>query len=120
MKNKVFIVFMEQIIMILVFSICAAICLNIFFYSQKVSEKSALKAEAALVAQNIADKLKAENGEFFESGIWKKEGSKFIKEENDFIAELEFIKESEDLKKAELTIKAGDEKLFTIPVAWRG
>ena len=59
MKNKAPLALMEQLIMILVFALAAALCLRLFVYSDQVSVNGAARDQAAAVVQNAAETLKA-------------------------------------------------------------
>ena len=63
MKNKTFLMLMEQLIMLLVFSLAAVICLRVFAYSLNVSSKNEAVSQAAVLAQNCAEELKRSYGE---------------------------------------------------------
>lgn len=65
MKSKAPLVMMEQMIMVLVFAIASALCLQTFVLSEKISEKNELLNRAALKAQNTAELLKASGPEQF-------------------------------------------------------
>lgn len=63
MKNRTSLVLMEQLIMILVFSLAAAACLGIFVKADEISRNTASRDEAVLIAQNAAEILKATSGD---------------------------------------------------------
>lgn len=58
MKNKEMLVLMEQLIMMLVFALAAALCLRIFVQAKTISEETARYEEAMIAAQNTAQALK--------------------------------------------------------------
>lgn len=60
MKSKAPLAMMEQIVMVLVFSLAAALCLQTFVLSGKISKKTEAKNRAAVEAQNVAETIKAE------------------------------------------------------------
>ena len=62
MKNKAPLALMEQLIMILVFALAAALCLRLFVYSDQVSVNGAARDQAAAVVQNAAETLKMSGG----------------------------------------------------------
>ena len=64
MKNKAPLPFMEQILMLLVFAITAALCLQGFAAANKISLQKARLGEAVLLAQNAAEILKATSGDY--------------------------------------------------------
>ena len=59
MKNKTSLLLMEQLVMILVFALCAALCLQCFVAADRISRETGLRDEAVLLAQNTAESLKA-------------------------------------------------------------
>lgn len=59
MKSKASLVLMEQLVMILVFALCAALCLQAFVGADRISQETARRDEAVLLAQNTAESLKA-------------------------------------------------------------
>ena len=59
MKNKTSLLLMEQLVMILVFALCAALCLQCFMAADRISRETGLRDEAVLLAQNTAESLKA-------------------------------------------------------------
>lgn len=59
MKNKASLLLMEQLVMILVFALCAALCLQCFVAADEISRETALRDRAVLLAQNTAECMKA-------------------------------------------------------------
>lgn len=60
MRSKAPLVMMEQIVMVLIFALAAALCLQIFVLSGKLSKQIEAENNAAIKAQNIAETIKAE------------------------------------------------------------
>ena len=58
MKSKAPLVMMEQIVMVLVFALAAALCLQTFVLSGKISKMTEVKNRAVLEAQNAAESMK--------------------------------------------------------------
>jgi len=59
MKSKAPLLMMEQIIMVLVFALAAALCLQTFVLSGKISKMTEAKNRAVVEAQNAAEQIKA-------------------------------------------------------------
>lgn len=59
MRSKAPLVLMEQIVMLLVFALAAAICLQAFVKSDQLSQASAARDQAVIMAQNTAEQLKS-------------------------------------------------------------
>lgn len=64
MKNKALLPLMEQLIMILVFALTAALCLQGFALASKASHRQENANLAALKLQNAAELLKSSSGDF--------------------------------------------------------
>lgn len=62
MKNKASLVLMEQLVMILVFALASALCLEIFVRAQEISQETARFDQAVVLAKNAAELLKATSG----------------------------------------------------------
>jgi len=60
MKSKAPLVMMEQIVMVLIFALAAALCLQTFVLSGKMSKETELVNKAVIEAQNVAERMKAE------------------------------------------------------------
>ena len=63
MKHKASLVLMEQLVMILVFALAAALCLQIFAKAVAISERNAHLDQAVILARNTAELLKATKGD---------------------------------------------------------
>ena len=59
MKSKAPLVMMEQIVMILVFALAAALCLQAFVLSDSMSREGQRRDKAVLLCQNLAEECKA-------------------------------------------------------------
>ena len=64
MRSKVPLAMMEQLVMVLVFALAAALCLQVFVLSDKTSLRNEARDRAVLEAQNTAEKLKSLRGDF--------------------------------------------------------
>ena len=64
MKSKAPLSLMEQLIMLLVFALAAALCLQVFVLSGKVSRSSETKSHAVTAVQNAAEVTKSCRGDF--------------------------------------------------------
>ena len=59
MKSKAPLVMMEQMVMILVFALAAALCLQAFVLSDSISRENQRRDRAVLLCQNLAEECKA-------------------------------------------------------------
>lgn len=66
MKNRTTLVLMEQLVMILVFALAAAVCLRLFVGADNLSRKTWLQDSAVVLAQNGAETVKATKGDLSE------------------------------------------------------
>ena len=57
MKSKAPLVLMEQLIMVLVFALAAALCLQTFVLSEQISKKTKAGNRATIEAQNVAESM---------------------------------------------------------------
>lgn len=60
MRSKAPLVMMEQIVMVLIFALAAALCLQTFVLSGKISKQTEAENRAAIEAQNAAETIKAQ------------------------------------------------------------
>ena len=63
MKNKAPLALMEQLIMLLVFALAAALCLQVFARSGSISRRCEEQAFAATAVQNVAETVKHHHGD---------------------------------------------------------
>jgi hypothetical protein len=61
MKNKAPLAMMEQLVMLLVFALAAALCVQVFVLADRTSRDSADRDRAVLEAQNLAEALKSDD-----------------------------------------------------------
>ena len=59
MKNKASLALMEQLMILLVFALCAALCLQAFVGADRIARENQARDEAIILAQNTAESLKA-------------------------------------------------------------
>ena len=62
MKSKAPLVLMEQIIMLLVFALAAAICLQAFIKADALSSANANRDKAVILAQSTAELIRSNEG----------------------------------------------------------
>lgn len=63
MKSKASLLLMEQLVMILVFALAAALCLQVFVKAGEISEETEHLDRAVILARNGAELLKATSGD---------------------------------------------------------
>ena len=118
MRSKTPLVLMEQLVMVLVFAMAAAICLQVFGLSDRLSKENEARAEAALLAQNTAEELKFSYGEVLLD--WEEADGIYYMEEEGYRVQVQAAEtEISGLRKVELQVLQEEEVLFEIPVAWQ-
>ena len=80
MKSKIPLPLMEQLIMVLVFALTSALCLQGFALANRLSGQQESQAYAVIAAQNAAEVLKHVSGDFeqaagqlgghWDGGVW--------------------------------------------------
>ena len=58
MRSKAPLVLMEQLVMVLVFALAAALCVQVFVLSDQTSRSHEARDRAVVAAQNAAENLK--------------------------------------------------------------
>ena len=118
MRSKTPLVLMEQLVMVLVFAMAAAICLQVFGLSDRLSKENEARAEAALLAQNTAEELKSSYGEALLD--WEEADGIYYMEEEGYRVQVQAEEtEISGLRKVRLQVLQEEEVLFEIPVAWQ-
>lgn len=64
-RSKTPLALMEQLVMVLVFALAAALCVQVFVLSDRTSRRSAERDRALLEAQNAAEALKSGDEDYF-------------------------------------------------------
>ena len=63
MKSKAPLSLMEQMVMLLVFALAAALCLQAFVKSDRISRESEARDRAALLCQSVAEAVRHNGGD---------------------------------------------------------
>lgn len=111
MKNKTSLLLMEQLVMVLVFALAAALCLTVFVKADQISRETIRRDEAVLLAQNAAQVLKATSGD--------KERAIATAAESGYRMEIERIDTQSLLGQAEIRVWQEDELVFSLCVGWQ-
>lgn len=123
MRNKASLILMEQLVMVLVFALAAAVCLGVFVKADGISRETALRDRAVMMAQNGAEVMKRcsgdletaakiLNGTADETTITVQDGKLTMKIEKT-------ASEVPGLGLAEVRVWGGNTILFTITVGWQ-
>lgn len=107
MKSRASLVLMEQLIMVLVFALAAALCLRSFAKAEEISARTARRDEAVWIAQNAAELLKA-----------GKEPE--VPSESGFALDIrEADTDIPGFQQAEIRVSYEEEVLFTLTAGWQ-
>lgn len=123
MKNRASLLLMEQLIMVLVFALSAAICLQIFVKANTVSRDTARQDTAVTLAQNGAEVLKACGGDLQEAarilGGNVTEETLTVKGEEWDLAIRILPEEIPGLGQGDVRVLAGDAEVYCLTVSWQ-
>lgn len=108
MKNRTTLLLMEQLIMVLVFALAAALCLRCFAKAEQISTQTARRDEAVWIAQNAAEQLKAGKEP---DGIAQNSGFTLHIQEADT--------DIPGLRLAEIQVLFDEEILFSLTTGWQ-
>lgn len=123
MKNRTSLVLMEQLVMVLVFSLAAALCLTVFVKADQISRETMYRDEAVLLAQNGAEVLKscsgdAEKAAAILNGAVTEKGLTLRSE--GLTGEIEILDSGvPGLGKAKICIYLEDDLIFTLQTGWQ-
>lgn len=135
MKSKAPLAMMEQLVMVLIFSLAAALCLQVFILSDQLSHRSEAQDHAVIAVQNAAETLKSCYGSLDESARLlggKSDGDlwqigydaewQIVKDEQTTYQVLAVPVANEDALQGAARITArtnAGEELFEIMVSWQ-
>lgn len=111
MKSKASLFLMEQLVMLLVFALAAALCLGVFVRVDRISAETKQRDEAVILASNAAEMLKSVKN--------PQEVLKYI-EIDGFTLE---IQEEESgiagLRQARIVVFSDQEEVFSLQTGWQ-
>lgn len=127
MKNKATLSLIEQVIMILVFAVSAAISLRIFAYGESLSKEKANMDKAVLMAQNAAETITAVSGDFDAAaemlGAERTEnGFEQLQEDEESAFQLKVERNESSnplLGEAGITVCSEGKELYTLRICWQ-
>ena len=135
MKNRTLLPLMEQILMIAVFALAAALCLQGFALANRISENRQTKDTAVIMAQNAAEVLKSVSGDFekaCEVYGGSKQGSNWYisydakwtplnTQEGEVYSVQAFYRETDSplLGSATICVREGSHILYTLTIGWQ-
>lgn len=124
-RSKAPLALMEQIIMILVFALTAAVCLQAFVYSNNLSEEGDKENLAASHAQEVVETCKMYSGDLDQvqlklSGERTENGIRVFYEEDHMTVVLEITEQSDWLARAKVSVQdEKDQEIFSVDTAWQ-
>lgn len=116
MKSRASLTLMELLVMILVFSLAAAVCLRCFGAAAQLRRETALRDRAVVLAQNGAEAVKAAGGDLEKAALLLEK----IPEEEGLTLEMQ--KQSSGipgLGQALVQVTGEDGILFHLTVSWQ-
>lgn len=123
MKNRTSLVLMEQLVMILVFALAAAVCLQIFVGAGRISQHTQQQDEAVLLAQNGAETVKALKGDLPEiAGTLggTADDTSVLVEAEGLLMEITLLpEEMPGLGQANVQVTNRETALFSLTVGWQ-
>ena len=132
MRSKAPLALMEQLVMVLVFALAAALCVQVFVLSDRTSRRNEARDRAVLAAQNAAEEVKSVRGDFAQAAelyggtwngqLWGRSYDADWARDGDDYHVLVTPADSGDalLGAAEVTVYTAEgDLLFTLPVAWQ-
>ena len=111
MRSKASLSLMELLVMILVFALAAALCMQLFVRAREISLETARLDEAVVLAQNVAELLKA--------GIGPAQIEKDLCDAPYAVQIRELPQEISGLKQAEILVFYEDGLMFSLMAGWQ-
>ena len=123
-KSKAPLVLMEQLIMILVFAITAAVCIQGFVHSVSLSRQSSLQWKAVTHQQEVVEVIKANQGNLQQAaeqleGTVTDNGLERFYLEDDMKVVVELLPTEEYLQKANVTVYNRNKQIKEMEAAWQ-
>ena len=123
MKNKSPLVLMEQLIMVLVFALTAAMCVGIFLKSNQTSQDTQFRDGAVLMAQNGAETVKSCAGDLEETARILEgtviNGEVFVESEGYLMVITAVDSETSGLGQAEICVSTDGILIYTLRTGWQ-
>lgn len=125
MKSRAPLVLMEQLVMVLVFALIAAMCLQAFVLSDDISRDTARHDQAAVLAQNGAETLKACGGDLAAAAEilgGTAEAGRMTLSDQELLLEIKLIPSSAPelgLAQVLVTEEETGQILFSLTVGWQ-
>ena len=123
MKNRTSLLLMEQLVMVLVFAIAAAVCLRLFGAAWQINRQTELRSEAAVLAQNGAEAVKGCQGDLEKAGMildGETNGDVLTVSDGDLVMQIIRLPDSlPGLGQAQIRVIQEQAELFFLAVSWQ-
>ena len=125
MRSKAPLVLMEQLVMVLVFALAAALCVQVFVLSDQTSRSHEARDRAVVAAQNAAEQLERCGGDWNGSmwGVSYDKAWQMCEDQSQaaYHVLVTPVESSRDLLgQAQVAVYTAEgDVLFSIPVAWQ-
>lgn len=123
MKNKASLTLIEQVIMLLVLAVAAAVCLQIFVSAAAMAKRSALQDRALQQAQSCGEVLKSTAGDMEEAALilggTVKEGVLQLNAEGVTVMAEKTPGKNPLLGEAAVSVYSNDTQLYIFNVYWQ-
>lgn len=124
-RSKAPLALMEQVIMILVFALASAVCLQAFVYSDRLSRTDEQRQNAMAKAQQVTEYCKANHGDLEKAGgilgaDVTEEGLEIRYPEEEMILSLQLTEQTDYLQKAVVTVTdMEDAEIYNMDIAYQ-
>jgi hypothetical protein len=124
-RSKAPLALMEQIIMILVFALASAVCLQAFVYADRLSRNGEQSHMAMTKAQQAAEYCKANRGDLDRvcgalAAERTKDGLTAVYPEEDMVLSLVLTEDTAYVQKAKVSVADPEGKeIYAIEIAWQ-
>ena len=116
MKNRSLLMLVEMTVMLFVFALAAAFCLQGFASARTVSQNSAARDEACLIAQNVVQVLQFYGGD----AEMAAQSVRFQTEQGGYTLQiLPLETDTPLLGMAEITVYKNETALFSLTASWQ-
>ena len=124
-RSKAPLALMEQIIMILVFALASAVCLQAFVYSDQLSRTDEQRQSAMAKAQQVTEYCKAVSGDLEKTGEAlgadvTEEGLTIRYPEDDMLLSLQLTEQTDYLQRAAISVTDMEGKeIYNMDIAYQ-
>ncbi len=124
-RSKAPLALMEQVIMILVFALASAVCLQAFVYSDRLSRGDEQRQNAMAKAQHVTEYCKANHGDLEKAGgilgaEVTEEGLEIRYPEEKMILSLQLTERTDYLQKAVIIVSdMEDAEIYNMDIAYQ-